>query len=69
MDTVALFALLIDLSMKQDAILTALQKKGVISFEEVNEELPISLEAVQARVDAAKQHYGKIVRSLRASDK
>ena len=68
MDTVALFALLIDLSIKQDAMITALQKKGILSLAEVNEELPASLQKVQVHVDAAKKHYSQLVLSLKGRE-
>jgi len=67
MDTVALFALLIDLCVKQDAIITALQKKGYLSLAEVSENLPSSLQKVQVHVDAAKKHYAQLVLSLKGS--
>jgi hypothetical protein len=68
MDTVALFALLIDLSVKQDAMIAALQKKGILSLAEVNEELPSSLQKVQVHVDAAKKHYSQLVLSLKGRE-
>ncbi len=67
MDMVALFALLIDLCVKQNAMISALQRKGYLSLAEVNENLPSSLQGVQVHLDSAKKHYAQLVLSLQGS--
>ena len=54
---IALLAVLAQISIRQDAIITALENKGILSREEIQNEMPRTEKELGSRFDAIKEDF------------